>query len=95
MVEIFRFIGYFLEHCEREDLRIFWFVAILLALTFPSFDDRSLIRFQPTKPPAVIEKNVLAINPGSDGRAPSQSFIPNDTTVGTGASFFFILILVL
>jgi len=89
MVEIFRFIGYFLERCERENSRIFWFVAILLALTFSSFADRSLIRFQTTQTPEVIEKNVknvLAINSGGDGTLPSQSFIPSDPTARKGAS---------
>lgn len=79
MVEIFRFIGYFLERCERENSRIFWFVTILLGLTFSSFDDRSLIGFQTTQTPAVIEKNVknvLAINSGGDGTVPkSDSFV--------------------
>jgi hypothetical protein len=79
MVEIFRFIGYFLERCERENSRIFWFVAILLALTFSSFDDRSLIRFQTIQTPAVIKKNVknvLAINSGGDGTVPkSDNFV--------------------
>jgi hypothetical protein len=79
MVEIFRFIGYFLERYKREDSLIFWFVAILLALTFSSFDDRSFIRFQTTQTPAVIEKNVknvLAINLGGDGTVPkSDSFV--------------------
>ena len=61
----------------------------MLGLTFSSFDDRSSIRFQTFQTPAGIEKNVknvLAINPGGDGTAPSNSFIPNDPISGKGAS---------
>ena len=76
MLEIFRFIGYFLERCERENSRIFWFVTILLGLTFSSFDDRSLIGFQTPQTPSVSW--VLAINSGGDGRLPkSDSFVPS------------------
>lgn len=64
-------------------------MAILLALTFSSFDDRFLIWFQTTQTPTVIEKNVknvLAINSGSDGTVPSQNSVPNDPIAGKGSS---------
>jgi hypothetical protein len=51
-------------------------VAILLALTFSSLDNRSLIQFKTTQTRSVIEKNVLAINAGGDGTVPkSDSFV--------------------
>jgi len=89
MIKIFRVIGYFLERYERDNPRIFWFVTILLALRFSSFDDRSLIRFQTTQTPAVIEKNVknvLAINSGGDERTSSHNFVPNDPISRRSAS---------
>ena len=58
-------------------------------MTEESFDDRSLIRFQTPQTKEVIEKNVssvLAINPGGDGRAPFNSFVPNDPLAGKGVS---------
>lgn len=51
----------------------------MLGLTFSSFDDRSLIRFQTPQTPVIIEKNVpsvLSINSGGDGGAPqSDNFV--------------------